>query len=257
MGGLGLFPHSPSPPFITSPIPSEEGPRLTRSQDTRDCLPRPCPAVSTWLQKNPSHRLLLKEPLLLCSSTADGAKHETHRWRPGDHPARQKWLRSLLRPTKCHARSNRAHGTLGKGLHRAGLVAHRQLAPPVLPAPMWTSTQAASGATCHQRGKAVHLGSSAPTQRTGTGTPDSGATVPWRSWVARKNRQHCSAISLEPEAHSPKGREIPGQPSSSPGSTPRARTALGGAARSRGLTPCWHLLPRLPPSGFMCLDAAY
>ena len=37
---------------------------------------------------------------------------------------------------------------------RAVLGAHRQLAPPVLPAPMWTSTQAASGATCHQRGKA-------------------------------------------------------------------------------------------------------
>ena len=95
---------------------------------------------------------------------------------------------------------------------------------------MWTSTQAASGATCHQRGKVAHLGRGAPTQRTGTGTQDSGATVPWRSRVAPKNRQQCSAISLEPEAHSPKGREIPGQPASSPGSTPRARTALGGAA---------------------------
>lgn len=109
-------------------------------------------------------------------------------------------------------------------------MAHRQLTPPILPAPMWTSTQAASGATCHQRGKVAHLGRGAPTQRTGTGTQDSGATVPWRSRVAPKNRQQCSAISLEPEAHSPKGRDIPGQPASSPGSTPRARTALGGAA---------------------------
>ena len=33
--------------------------------------------------------------------------------RPG-----RKWLRSLPRPTECHARSDRAHGTPGKGLHK-------------------------------------------------------------------------------------------------------------------------------------------
>ena len=56
MGGLGLSAHSPSP-FVTFPIPSEEGPRLTRSQDTRDCLPCPCLAVKTWEHVAP------KEPI--------------------------------------------------------------------------------------------------------------------------------------------------------------------------------------------------
>ena len=54
----------------------------------------------------------------MCSSTADRAKDETHRWRPGDHLARQEVAQVTDRPTERQARSDRAHGTPGKGLHR-------------------------------------------------------------------------------------------------------------------------------------------